>query len=151
LLGRLDESEELFREAAQVYRIALGPDHYWVSISLNSVALIQESRGDCEGVEETVAQCLRIRRQLDDPPAWCIAELETIRAACLTRYGEYGQAERLLLDCLEPLREHHGEDGRSVKATRRRLAELYDAWGKPDQAARWRARPEPPTDDGDGE
>ncbi len=151
LLGRLDESEELFREAAEVYRVALGPDHYWVSISLNSVALIQESRGDCEGVEETVAQCLRIRRQLDDPPAWCIAELETIRAACLTRYGEYGQAERLLLDCLEPLREHHGEDGRSVKATRRRLAELYDAWGKPDEAARWRARPEPPTGDGDGE
>jgi serine/threonine protein kinase/Tfp pilus assembly protein PilF len=151
LLGRLDESEELFREAAEVYRVALGPDHYWVSISLNSVALIQESRGDCEGVEETVTQCLRIRRQLDDPPAWCIAELETVRGACLTAYGEFAEAERLLLDCLEPLREHHGDDGRSVKATRRRLAELYDAWGKPEEAVRWRARPEPPTDDGDGE
>ena len=150
VLGRLEESEKLFREVTDVYRAALGPDHYWVSISLNSLALIREARGDWERVEEILAECLRIRRRLADPPAWSIAEIETIRGAWLTAHGEFAQAERLLLDSLEPLRAHHGNDGRSVKATRRRLTELYDVWGKPDQAAEWRARVESPTD-GDGD
>ena len=137
MLGKLDEAESLFREAADAYRAVLGPDHYWVSIALSNVALICEARREFEAVEEIVAECLRIRRQPAQPSAWALAEIETIQGACLTAGGDYDGAEHLLLASLPELRKKHGENGRSTKETRRRLAELYEAWGKPDEANKW--------------
>ena len=41
---------------------------------------------------------------------------------------------------LELLRSGLGEDNSETLRTIEALAELYDAWGKPEQAAEWRAK-----------
>ena len=138
-LGRMEEAETLFRQAATAYRKVLGADHYWVSISLNSVARIREAAGDYDETEKIIAECLRIRRVNPNPSAWAIAELETIRGACLTARKQYTEAERALLVSLEDLQKHYPDNKRVIKDTRRRLAKLYTSWGRPENAAQWRS------------
>ncbi len=67
-----------------------------------------------------------------------IARDRSILGVCLTRLGRFDEAEPELLEALRvfkkaPTRAH-------VEGTIRRLAALYDAWGKPDEAADWRAK-----------
>jgi tetratricopeptide (TPR) repeat protein len=67
----------------------------------------------------------------------------TVLAACLTGDGKYAEAESHLLaaqKCLaDPVTVLPGM--RPLVADYFRwTAELYEAWGKPDEAAKWRAR-----------
>ena len=57
----------------------------------------------------------------------------------MTRLGQYEQAEIELLAAVEGFKQLYGdEDGRTRRAVSR-VADLYEAWDKPDQATEYRA------------
>jgi non-specific serine/threonine protein kinase/serine/threonine-protein kinase len=90
--------------------------------------------------EPLFRECLRLRQESLPPGHWLIASAESILGECLTAERRYAEAEALLLRSrasLEAERKSSG-DPRVVQATERLVA-LYDAWGKPDKAAEWRA------------
>jgi hypothetical protein len=58
-------------------------------------------------------------------------------AICLVELGRYDEAEPLLLESYPNLRPLPDADTRE---TLRYLVKLYDAWGKPEKAAEWRAK-----------
>ncbi len=59
---------------------------------------------------------------------------------CLAGLGRYAEAEASLLEGHELIERGFGvEHARTVEAIRA-LIDLYDAWGKPDKAAEWRAK-----------
>jgi hypothetical protein len=57
--------------------------------------------------------------------------------AALTGLGRYDEAEPLLLDGLAILSEDPGALRVVLTNTRRRLADLYAAWGKKTEAAKY--------------
>ena len=59
--------------------------------------------------------------------------------ACLTAEGRYAEAEALLLRAHAGLESSRGRDHERTVEARQRLVALYEAWGRPDRAARWRA------------
>ena len=59
---------------------------------------------------------------------------------CLLRLEQFEEAETVLLEAEEHLLAMVGPDHPWTRSTRDRLAQLYDAWEKPDRAAEWRAR-----------
>src|SRR5262249_38737042 len=87
--------------------------------------------------------------------------VRTRLGANLLRQKRYAEAEPLLLKAYAVRSQGAlAEDGkpsapevsRDRAATRRLLAQLYDRWGKPEEAARWQAPPAnqpPPGDKGD--
>jgi tetratricopeptide (TPR) repeat protein len=71
------------------------------------------------------------------PKSYRVAALESALAESLTNLGEFAEAERLLLNAYARQIEDvsHFVEGR--QASRRRLAKLYQAWGKPSEAMKY--------------
>jgi hypothetical protein len=67
-------------------------------------------------------------------PAWS----ECWYGASLAGQRRYAEAERHLLDAEKGLREARSTPRRYYRQAVERLVKLYEAWGKPDEAARWR-------------
>ncbi len=64
----------------------------------------------------------------------------SVLGAALTGLGRYDEAEPLLLQSYPDILEDRGPEHRRTREAARRIVALYDAWGKPDLAAEWRAR-----------
>jgi hypothetical protein len=60
-------------------------------------------------------------------------------ANCLVRMREYEQAEPLLLGTLSKLRVSLDDDHQRVQTVINDIVALYESWGKPGQAAEYRA------------
>ncbi len=140
---RYDEAEPLYHEAIAIYRETLGPDHAWVGIVLGSLAALYEARGDCAAAAPVIDECLRVRRQHWPDEHWRITAVESLRAACLVGAGEYDDAERILLRCIDLL-----DPGSPQQKTFRddsivRLIRLYELTDRPDDAAPWRVQISP--------
>ena len=71
---------------------------------------------------------------------WLIASSEGVLGDCLAKRGRFAEAEALLLRSLEQLAGSMGEDHERAVEARRELVALYETWGKPSKADRFRAR-----------
>ena len=79
------------------------------------------------------------RRRIWSPDHWRTANAASAEGAALAGLGQYAAAETLLLDSYAKLGEDSGALPIVVADTTRRLADLYSAWGKSDEAARYQA------------
>ena len=70
--------------------------------------------------------------------AWQIANAQSLVGALLTARARYEEAERLLTSAHDALLADQGSNSRLTSDARKRVADLYEAWGKPAEAARWR-------------
>lgn len=149
--GAYDEAEALFLEAADVYRKALGDDHFWVSIVLVNLAKVYELRGNCEAVLPVLNECLAIRRAHVPEGHWRIAEVDCRLGACLTAFGRYEEAAPLLTEGYPIIAEQRGKQHRITRGVLKEVIQLYEQWGKPDEAARWRDMESPDPSDADSD
>jgi len=69
-----------------------------------------------------------------------MAKLESDLGACLTAVGRFEEAEKVLVDAHTLLDATGGERNAATQEALGRIADLYDAWGRPRQAAELRAR-----------
>ncbi|MEO5799867.1 MAG: tetratricopeptide repeat protein, partial [Gemmatimonadales bacterium] len=69
-----------------------------------------------------------------------ISSSEGILGAHLVLTGQYREAEAMLVASEEALVKARGEDAPIVQDARNRLVKLYQAWQKPAEAEKWRAR-----------
>ena len=70
---------------------------------------------------------------------WKSGDCRDVYAAFLTDVARYEQAEALLLSAYPVLRDTLGSENVRTKRSLNHLVELYEAWEKPDEAARFRA------------
>jgi hypothetical protein len=74
---------------------------------------------------------------------WTIGDAQSELGGCIAARRDFARAEPLLL---EGFRLIEGQAVRAAKsslpAARARLVELYEAWGRADEAQRWRAQPD---------
>ena len=93
---------------------------------------------------EPLLQDAADRAQLILPPGHAIigASLRKL-GVCLTALGRHEQAEQALLDAYESHRSALGpEHARTLKVITN-LVDLYDEWGKTEQATSWQAKLRP--------
>jgi hypothetical protein len=80
-------------------------------------------------------------RQANYPKGhWLIASSESILGEHLVLEKKYAEAEQRLLASERKLLEARGEEAPVIQDARNRLVKLYEAWGKPEQAALWKGR-----------
>lgn len=137
--GDYDRAEPLLLEAQRLWQKALPaghPDHASVELALAKVRL---ARKDLKGAESLLEQALKIRIQVypSDHPG--IATVKSALGECLVQQGDYARAEPLLLDAYRICSLKQGQNHQDTLQTANRLAALYEAWGKPADAARFRA------------
>ncbi len=134
-LGDVHEAETLFSEALDIQREIFGGGHPLVAHTQSNLAALYLQRA--ESPEETdaagdllqTALATLVRtKPVDD---WEIARVRSLTGAYLTRQGRYAEAEPLLIDSHQVLRETRGEEAIYTRAAHERITELYQAWGRP--------------------
>jgi tetratricopeptide (TPR) repeat protein len=136
--GHLDEAESLIRDALQLYEQSVGPEHQYVASALTELGAVLTEKGLSQDAEPILVRAVEIRAQDYPSTHPLVATTNTVYGHALARLGRYDDAERLLIDSLPYLTP---ATGGADRRTRRALAwtvSLYEDWGKPKEADRYR-------------
>jgi eukaryotic-like serine/threonine-protein kinase len=137
--GDHKEGESLQRQALAIEREQLGENHHQVGTSLNNLATMLYRRGQYAEAEKLQSQAIAIYQKSLEPEHWMIHRSRSHLGDCLIKLKRYREAEEQLLAAYAGLKVARGEQHNLTRKTVSRLIELYEAWGKSDQAASYRA------------
>jgi hypothetical protein len=103
--------------------------------------LIQQSQW--AEAETILRECLAIRAKTQ-PDDWSTFSTRSVLGGCLLGQKKYAEAEPLILAGYEGLKAREAQIPAPSKPrlaeAAERVVRLYEAWGKPEQAAAWKAR-----------
>jgi tetratricopeptide (TPR) repeat protein len=147
--GRYDEAAAALQDALAIARPALGIDHQLVAIYAINLASVQLARHHAAAAEELLREAIPIRarapelvpsrRRTVGEDDWSLATTKALLGTSLVAQRRYADAEVVLLDARRYLDAQRPKPPRDVKATIGGLVQLYEAWGKRDAAAAYRA------------
>ena len=135
---KFDEAERVLRQALAVRLESRVPpsELAWTQASLGSLLCERGAVG--EGLPLTEA-ALQTRRAQLKAGHWTVALSEVSTGRCLIAARRFDEAQSMLTGAHSALVASRG-DSTHIFAAAGMLAALYDVWGKPDQAAAWRAK-----------
>ena len=136
--GKLGEAETLYREALEIRRKALGNEHPQVASTLLGLGTLLVDERQAAVAEPLLRECLQIRLGLDSNDASLVACAENVLGHCLAAQGRYGEAESLLVKSVPIIMSTSSLTPRRKQQSVERVLQLYEAWGKPAQAAAYR-------------
>ncbi len=132
-LGQPEEAVALMQEAVKT--AAAIENHYteWIRHNLAQLQLEVDPRQ----AEATVREAIR-RQSYDGGEAWRRQSMRSVLGATLAAQQRYREAESLLTSSHSALASATGKNSRYAEEARRRVVEMYEAWGKPERAAAYR-------------
>jgi tetratricopeptide (TPR) repeat protein len=136
--GRLEEAEALIEEAVRIGRTQMRPDNQLLLVFELNLARLRIARGDGTSMEDVIRKALRVRQQIFPATDWRIAEAQSLLGGALLAQARYAEAEPMLLSAAKTLKPVPGHQERELVANRARLAALYRAWGRPQDANNYR-------------
>jgi tetratricopeptide (TPR) repeat protein len=140
LAGRPDDGARLFETDTNAPEQAPTLSVKQAStLSVSSQAMLNQKKA--AEAEPKLRQALAIR-QKSQPDDWTTFDTESALGQALLDQQKYADAEPLLLSAYEGLRLREAtippHDKQCVNRALERLVKLYEAWGKKDEADRWR-------------
>ena len=140
--GDYQRSETLHRQALSIRRQALGEEHTEVGTSWYTLADLFYLKGQYPEAENLQRQAIAVYQKALQPEHWMMQRSRSQLGASLVKLKRYREAEEELLPAYAGLKATRGEQHALTRKTVSRLIELYEAWGKPDQATPYRALPQ---------
>ncbi len=138
--GDLAEAERLVRRMIDIRRRVMDPLHPRTVLNVSLLGRILEKAGRLDEAESTLRSAVDDASKLRGTRPEIEGMVLRHYAALLMRLARYQEAEHLLTQSdaiLSPLYDVKHERRGAVLRT---FVQLYDAWGKPDKAAEWRAK-----------
>jgi tetratricopeptide (TPR) repeat protein len=135
---RFAEAEALFTEAVQHCRRDPASDGAATMIAMHCLGFVMRAQGKSAEAEPWL--CAAYEWGASRLPRWNLLTLMSQReyGSCLADLGRYEDAEAYLLGAYQNLVNTTGAaDVRTIYALNH-VVELYEAWGKPEEAARYR-------------
>ena len=136
--GNFQAAEPLLEQVLQAYRENPGEDHWFTGVAHCNLAELYHLTGRANESEDAYRTGLAILREALPNDHHVLAYNESRFGATLAARSNFAEAETLLLDGLQKLRAHHGPNSRDSQDAADRIVELYEAWGKPEEAAEYR-------------
>ena len=131
-----DEAEHLVEEALAIRRKVMGDESADVAATFTLRANLLLAERHFDAALEVATEARRILALSLPDDHWRVAMAKNTQGAALTGLRKYKEAEPLLVGSLD------GLDGSPVPDLpargRKRLVELYTAWGKPEAANKYR-------------
>jgi len=136
--GKLDEADLILGQAVETSRRVLGQNHTETIAGLGELARLREAQGRLAEAVDLSRRSLELAQRVRFKDDWQMALYRQDYGRYLMRMRQFQQAEKPLLESLAGLRTIHGPDHQLSKKGAQLLVELYEAWGKPVQAAEYR-------------
>jgi eukaryotic-like serine/threonine-protein kinase len=137
---RYGEAASAAREVLSLRGKTLPEGHPAIASSLQSLGRSLDRMGDLDGGGKALEESLALRRQSLPAGHWLIVAAQNALGEHQVFAKRYAAAEALLLPSYEKLLELRGPKASVVQDAMARLVALYEAWGKPAEAAKWRAK-----------
>jgi serine/threonine-protein kinase len=134
--GRLDEAEAVLRGALDIYEASLDRHHQYIGSTLTELGAVLNTRGYPELALPLLKRAAEIRARDYATEHPLRAATLAVYGDSLSRLGRYDEAEGHLVSGLEVLEPRKD---RRTRPTLLALVRLYEASGRPDEAARYRA------------
>jgi len=136
--NKLNEAEPLFVEVLAARRRLLGDEHRRTVNTIVSLAAMYIRNEQYDRAKSLFKEAWNTRARVLGPD-----ELPTLSAldgylAALISLGEFEKAEPITKDYCRRAESNYGPSHRATKHARKLLCDLYDAWNRPVEAARWR-------------
>jgi eukaryotic-like serine/threonine-protein kinase len=139
--GQLPEAEALNREALEMRKKVLGNDSPDVAASLDNLGGVLRDANRLPEAEAALRECLAIREK-KIPEDWRNFSARGTLGGILLGEKKFAEAESLLIAAFEGMTQRQAkipaEHKGRLKEAAERLAQLFEATGRPDQAARWK-------------
>lgn len=137
--GRVQEAQENYRHSIAGAIKVLGPEHpSTLTIMANLGDLLATGGDGKEGLTWLEKAVQGARKALPEKHQTTGVILRKY-GSCLTGLRRYQEAEAALLEGHDILLAAVGEGHIQTRLAVRNLVTLYEAWGKPDRAATWKA------------
>jgi tetratricopeptide (TPR) repeat protein len=134
--GNYTESEPLLREAESIFK---KNDHPWVCLIRGNIGELLTKKGDASAAEPVLADALAMGLKIFGDQNQDVAKVRSKYGTCLIQLKKYDLAEEQLLKALPVLQNSLGEHNLATQTVISRLAELYEVWGKAEEASKYRA------------
>ncbi len=133
------------RRALEIRRQKNAPDDPWTIISLGALSKVLISAGRPARAAPYLREAMEKFQASPNRRASDLFNAAGILGECLTLLKRYDEAERFLNESYTGFQSVRGEKSPTIVEARQRLVKLYEAWGKPDKAAQFRAGPSSPS------
>lgn len=137
-LNKLDEAEATYRRIVAIREKAtnaLDPETW---ITMNNLATLLQKRGKLEEADGIFRNVMSLSAPLADSVPHLVAIFRNNHGDCLVDMKRYEDAEKELLASLPVLEAKFGAEHARVAKAKGRLVRLYEAWERPDDAAKYR-------------
>jgi tetratricopeptide (TPR) repeat protein len=143
--GKLDRALPLLEESLARARRQQAADALRLGNFMDAVGLCRLHADKPGEAEKVLHECLLIR-QKKDPDDWQTFDTHSLLGGALLGQRKYAEAEPHLRQGYEGMKQREATMPAHYKvhltAALERLVQLYDAWSKKDEAARWRKEAE---------
>jgi eukaryotic-like serine/threonine-protein kinase len=140
--GRWEEAESAARQALELWGARLGPRDPSRAAGLPRLASIVARRGRVAEADALFREGLALRTALEPEGDVFTGEERRTYGRWLVSHRRYPEAEDQLLRSLADLERALGDPAHpNTLETRRALHELYEAWGRHEDASRYRTPP----------
>jgi tetratricopeptide (TPR) repeat protein/predicted Ser/Thr protein kinase len=138
LKGEYAKAEAEYRKALELLPKFFPREHFYMVSTTAALGLTLTRLDQATEGESYLREALEIRKKVLPPGDVLIPAIASSLGECLTAQKRYAEAEPLLTDSYNALKSKLGDENKRTVEARQRLAKLYDAWDKPDEAARYR-------------
>ena len=147
--GHFNKAEPLFKSAINTQRQLISDAgnqpssrlHYQLSSSLLRYGRMHIAQEQPAAARALFEEALDLRkRYYEQDDHWRIAVVEVDFGWCLSRLGQYEQAEALLLQGYQTLSDKRGETDPQTLEALEYLATFYEDWNQPEQAEMYRSK-----------
>ncbi len=138
LLGNPDKAFEYGRKAIALLEAQEDVNHDWLTQSMIDLGLSQLKYDRLDEAQETIERVREITETHLDPDAWQPIVIHRLNGMLLTRLKRFEEAEPELLMSYGQSLVEWGPDHPQIVYEKAELVTLYEAWGKPDEADKYR-------------
>lgn len=135
-------AEAMFHEALAIGRASLGREHPAIARQETGLARVYLDQGRPAAAEPLLRHALAVQQRSFAAGDWRLGEAQSLLGDACMRLSRFAEAETWLLRAAEilPSRpDSKTREAREARDNRARLAALYEAWGRPEKAALYRA------------
>ena len=140
---RFAEAEPLARETIEGFRRTLGDEHTRTLTCINNLGVLWIELGRFQEAEPLYLELIDTAERVLPKGHYMTLIFERNYGRCLIGLRRYEEAEALLEASYDGLRRSLGEQHQHTYKTLESVIELYETWGKPNQAATYRTLLQP--------